>query len=90
MAAVKSVDYAFLQTTNRKCITGTDRMFFIRNHANLQLSNQVLLHLHCHDQTHAHGINDNDPCPEEPDEVKACPEPLEGSHVRFCSGGGVR
>jgi hypothetical protein len=26
---------------------------------------------------------------EEPDEAKACPEPVEGSHVRFWSGGGV-
>lgn len=44
------------------------------NHANFQLSNQVLLHIHCHDQTHAHSINDNDPCPEEPDDGKpSCP-----------------
>jgi RNA-directed DNA polymerase len=45
-----------------------------RNHANPLWSNQVLLHLHCHDQAHAHGVIDNDPCSEEPDDGKlSCP-----------------
>ena len=37
----------------------------------------------------ANGANDNGPSTEEPDDGKACPEPVEGSHVRFGSGGGV-
>ncbi len=47
------------------------------NHANHQLSNQVLLHIHCHDHAHAQSVSDNDPCPEEPDEAKVSRPVLE-------------
>jgi HNH endonuclease len=42
------------------------------NRANNRLTNVALLHTHCHDQTHANGICDKDPCAEEPNDSKGC------------------
>src|SRR3990172_6381290 len=46
------------------------------NHANSPLSNQVLLHVHGHDQAHTHDVNVNDPGPEAPDDGKLSPPVL--------------